>query len=163
MGFHIVGPWPAGWKQSYGRDAPHMLFKELLAPVVGTLVLGSSAKGNVWCVALDNSGAAYVLNKLSSTCPRTLELLRVLTANLARNDSGMLAGHAHRERNVHCDILSHPLTSSMWSQIIAEAPVVKSHRDEIHFAVLDIRRKECWVATTSFARPFVPSARGVRP
>lgn len=158
MGFHIVGPWPDGWRQTFGPDAPHMLFKELLAPVMGTLVLGPSARNNVWCVALDNSGAAYVLNKLSCRCPRTLELLRVLTANLARNDSGLLAGHAHRERNVHCDILSHPLSSTLWSQIIAEAAIVKPHRDEIHFAVLDIRRRECWVATTSFARVSVRSA-----
>lgn len=163
MGYHIVGPWPKGWKQSDGTDAPHMLFKELLPPVMAALILGPSAKGNVWCVAVDNSGAAFVLNKLSCGCPRTIELLRVLTASLTRNHSGLLAGHAHRHRNVHCDILSHPLTPGLWSQIIAAASAAKSHRDEIHFAVLDIRRQQCWVATMSFARASVPSVQRALP
>ena len=42
MGFHIVGRWPARWRQSAGDTARSMLYMELLPPVVAALVLGRS-------------------------------------------------------------------------------------------------------------------------
>ena len=38
MGYHLVGPWPDAWKQSSSSDAPHMLFKEIAAPIITTMV-----------------------------------------------------------------------------------------------------------------------------
>jgi len=72
MGFHIVGRWPASWRQSATATARHMLYKELLPPVVAALVLAHARPDNVWCSALDNAGAAFVLNKMSCACPFSL-------------------------------------------------------------------------------------------
>ena len=67
MGFHIVGRWEAAWRQSAGATARHMLYLEILPPVVTMLIMSHARKRNVWCVTLDNAGAAFVLNRLSST------------------------------------------------------------------------------------------------
>ena len=153
MGFHIVGRWPPRWRQSAGTSARSMLYLELLPPVVGAIVLGRLFQRQVWCAALDNAGAAFVLNKLSCRCPFSLELLRRLADSLAANRAGFLAGHAHREKNQHTDDLTHLMTPALWSQVLHGAQHSKPQKDEVHFVVMDVRTGECWAATVAFSRP----------
>ena len=153
FGMHIVGAWPPHWKQSAKADDPHMLYKELVAPVVSTLLLAPMLEQQVLCCALDNAGVAFTINKLSCGCERSLGLLRPFADSLSRGRFAVIAGHAHRVHNSHTDKLSHSLCDEMWSQVAAEAAVKKTHRAELHFAVLDVRTGECFVATMSFADP----------
>ena len=153
FGLHIVGAWPANWRQSTGEDDPHMLYKELVPPVVTTLLLAPMLKQQVLCCALDNAGVAFTINKLSCGCERSLELLRPFADSLARGRFAVIAGHAHRVHNSHTDKLSHSLSCDMWSQVADDAPIKKKHRAELHFAVLDVKTAECFVATISFADP----------
>ena len=158
QGYHIVGHWPKHWKQSQGPGVPSMLYKELVPPVIATILLAPHMPGRVLCSALDNAGVAYVLNALSSGCLRSLRLLRPLADSLATNHVSLLAGHAHRVHNKHTDAMSHALTRALWSQVFASAPVCRHGHDELHFAVLDMRRGECMLATISFGRFIAPRA-----
>ena len=65
----------------------------------------------------------------------------------------LLAGHAHREFNAHTDMLSHALPDAVWSQVVSEAKVVRSHRLEFHFAVLDVETGDCYLATYGIRDP----------
>ena len=109
MGMHVVGPWPQQWRQSEGSSAPHMLFKELEASVVAVSLVAPFVGGKVVGCALDNTGVTFTLNSLSSGCAMTLQLLRHLADSLSYSQLGLVAGHAHRHRNVHTDELSHSL------------------------------------------------------
>ena len=159
MGLHIVGPWPKGYRQSDGADAPGMLLKELIPPVVATLLLGQWCPNVVFAAATDNAGVAFVLNSLSCAGPQCLALLQPLADSLAAHHLGLLAGHAHRVHNQHCDDLSHALSSAMWNQVLAGQHVHKPSRLELPFIVHDMQSGECFAATMSFARP---SRRGVK-
>ena len=153
-----MGHWPSHWKQSKGAAVPSMLYKEMVPPVIATLLLAPHMRGKVFCGAFDNAGVAYDLNTLSAGCPRTLRLLRPLADSLAANHAGLLAGHAHRTHNAHTDALSHSLNDAMWQDIFASAPVNRSGHDQLHFAILDMRRRECKLATISFGRSTRPPA-----
>ena len=156
LGYHIVGAWPAKWRQSSGKGSMNMLFKELVAPVVAALLLSHCIPDTVMCCAVDNAGVAFVLNALSCGCPWSRALLRILADKLAANRVGMIAGHAHRHRNTHADDLSHLLANVAWSQVVASAPRKQPARCELHFAILDLRRREACLATVSFAPPTSP-------
>ena len=138
-----------------------MLYKELVPPSVAILLLAKHMCQKVLCCALDNAGVAYVLNALSSGCLRSLQLLRPVADTLAANHVGLIAGHAHRAKNTHTDELSHALNDSLWSQVFASARVSRKGHDELHFAILDIRRQECMLATVSFGRSISPLANDV--
>ena len=140
-----------------------MLFKEIAAPIITTMIFGHCLRGNVLCSALDNSGAAFVTNKMSCGCPMTLAMLRPFADVCAANHLSVLAGHAHRHRNCHSDDLSHSLNDKLWSQVIDTAPVKRSNRMELHLAILDIRREEAFLATISFPRPFRPAVQSAAP
>ena len=162
MGYHIVGPWPRGWKQSEGDTTKHMLLKELIGPAIAVILTAHLNRDKVHCAAVDNAGIAFSLNSLNCNCPQSRIVLRAMTDCLVRNRAGLVGGHAHRHLNAHTDALSHALSQSLWSQAIATAERVKDRRVELHFAILDIRRRECMLATISFeraARPFAGAAR----
>jgi hypothetical protein len=160
MGLHIVGPWPAGWQQSSASgDSPSMLWKELVGPVVAMLLLARWAPHTVFAAAGDNAGGAFVLNTLSSGCPRVLELLRPLADAMERYHLGVLGGHAHRECNEHADALSHALPASLWRDVAAQEWVRKAGRLELPFVVADTSTGETYAATISFKRA---SGRRVR-
>ena len=131
---------------------PSMLVKELVPPVISTLLFAAHMRGKVLCSGLDNAGVAFVINTLSSGCTHALQFLRPLADVLATNHVSLLAGHAHRVHNKHTDGLSHALTRALWLQVAESAPESRKNRDELHFAVLDIQRNECVLATISFAR-----------
>ena len=158
MGYHIVGHWPQHWKQSMGAGVPSMLVKEMVGPVVAALLLAPHMRDRVLCCGLDNAGDAFVLNAMSTGCLQSLLMLRPLADSLATNHVGLLAGHAHRANNKHTDALSHALDSSLWSQVFASARESRSGRVELHFAILDMRRQECMLATISFGRSTAPRA-----
>ena len=144
-----------------------MLYKELVAPVVTTLLLAPMLRQEVLCCALDNAGTAFSINRMSCGCERSLELLRALADTLLRGRFAVIAGHAHRVHNAHTDALSHSLCDALWSQVVREAKVKKPHRAELHFAVLDVASGECFVATMSFQDPVLRrcikrGARGAR-
>ena len=130
-----------------------MLFKELLAPVVATLLLGPHCKEKVFAAATDNAGTAFVMNSLSCSCPMSLELLRPLSSSLELNHLGLVGGHAHRCHNEHTDALSHALPDSVWSAVLAQAEVRKRARMEVHFIVHDLWEGGAFAATMSFAQP----------
>lgn len=123
QGYHIVGYWPERWKQSKGPGVPNMLFKEMVPPVIATLLLASHFQGRVLCAGLDNAGAAFVINALSSGCKQTFQLLRPLADVLAANHVALLAGHAHRVHNKHTDALSHALNRWLWLQVEKSATI----------------------------------------
>ena len=160
-GMHIVGPWPAEWRQSVGSDAPHMLFKEMVAPVVSACLLAPWMQGKVLACALDNAGVAFTLNSLSSGCSLTRELLRSLADTLCGAQLSLIGGHAHRERNTHTDALSHSLSADVWQRLIAGAATTQKRRLEFHFAVLDVRSGSCFLATWSCRKPY--HARNTEP
>lgn len=89
----------------------------LLAPLLHHQVL---------CAALNNAGAAFAINRLSSTnCELSMELLKPLADTLSHGQIALLAGHAHREHNSHTDMLSHALPDHMWVQVVAQARIKK--------------------------------------
>ena len=160
MGMHIVGDWPEEWKQSAGSSSPSMLFKELVPPVIATLLLAPLCKGKVFAAATDNAGVAFVLNSMSCKCPMSLALLRPLADSLAKHHIGLIAGHAHRHHNKHADALSHALPQQVWKRIRAQAAgrQRKKNRMEFHFVVHDMQTKEAFAASMSFPRVFAADA-----
>ena len=152
MGLHIVGPWPAGWRQSDGASAPGMLLKELIPPVVTILLLAQWCPKVVFAAATDNAGVAFVLNSLSCAGPQCLALLQALTDSLAAHRLGLIGGHASRVFNQHADDLSHVLPREMWAQVRKGEWVHKVARLELPFVVHDISSGQCFAATMSFAR-----------
>lgn len=163
QGYHIVGHWPQHWKQSAGPGVPSMLYKELVPPVIAGILLAPHMRNKVLCGAFDNAGVAYNINTLTAGCPRSLRLLRHLVDALAANHCHMLASHAHRVNNKHTDALSHSLNRQLWQQVFASAPENRKHRDQLHFAILDIKRNECMLATIAFARFIRPHADAAAP
>ena len=93
-----------------------------------------------------------------------MELLKALADSISRGQFCLLGGHAHREHNEHTDILSHALPDDVWSQVVAEAKISKTHRLEFHFAVLDVQTGECYLGTISIRDPHSArnSNRGAR-
>ena len=153
MGMHIVGCWPEAWKQSGGTRKVGMLFKEVVPPALTTVLVAPMLKHQVLCSALDNAGAAFTINRLSCKCDLTMELLKPLGDALSHGQIALLAGHARREYNAHTDMLSHALPDDVWSQVVSTAKVVRRHRLEFHFAVLDTMTGDCFLATYSIRDP----------
>ena len=122
-GFHFVGPWP-----SYLADE-HMLFKEMV-PVVFTISLfASKLPETVFGVAIDNTGVAFAVNKLSCRDKSTLRMLQQLTSDLERGGHTALGAHIRRHRNKHTDAMSHPLSKFLWKKITSEQRQSKRFSD----------------------------------
>ena len=112
-GFHFVGPWPA-----YLADE-HMLFKEMV-PVVFTISLfAAKLPETVFGVAVDNTGVAFAVNKLSCRDRITSRMLQQLTSDLDKGGHTVLGAHIRRHRNKHTDEMSHPLSKFWWKTIAA--------------------------------------------
>ena len=115
----------------------------------------------VFTSALDNAGAAFVLNALSCNCQWSLALLRPLVDSLVFHRLGLVAGHAYREFNTHADDMSHIIPAHLWSDFVQRVPRVKLTRSEVHFVVHDLRTGDRFAATMSFALPTIRDASGV--
>ena len=161
MGMHIVGSWPKEWRQSAGKGAPSMLFKELVPIVIATLLLAPSCSGKVFAAATDNAGVAYVLNSMSCRCPLSLALLRPLADACAMYHLGLVAGHAHRHLNTHADRLSHALPQATWDAIADAGSVTKAGRMSFNFVVHDMLHAEAFTASMSLPLGTQQGASGV--
>ena len=160
MGLHIVGAWPDEWKQSAGRGAPSMLFKELVPIVISILLLAPFCTGKVIAAATDNAGVAFVLNSMSCRCPWSLALLRPLADALATYRLGLVAGHAHRHFNTHADELSHALPQQVWRALGVRSHAAKANHMTFKFVVHDMQRSEAFSASMSLPLGITAGATG---
>ena len=140
-GFHFVGPWP-----TYLADA-NMLFKEMV-PVACTISLfAAKLPETVFGVAVDNTGVAFAVNKMSCRDGLTLRLLQQLTSDLDRGGHTVLGAHIRRHRNKHTDAMSHPLTKAIWKKIMSEQQYNKRLSDGSYwlfpFVAQQLATKEC--------------------
>lgn len=122
-GLHIVGPWPTEL-----MDA-HMLFKELVPVVIALSLLAPATDETVFGCAVDNTGAAFTLNKLTCRDAISRELMKSLASTLDAYGHTTLAAHIRRDRNNHADVLSHTLPPSLWLLILRHQESRESVRD----------------------------------
>ena len=111
-GLHLVGPWPVDL-----MDA-HMLFKELVPVVISISLLAMVLPESVFGVAVDNTGAAFAVNKMSCRDAIARRLIQQLSSGLEWAGHTALAAHVRRDRNTHADALSHTLPPSLWLLIM---------------------------------------------
>ena len=110
-GFHFAGPWPEDLKDE------HMLFKEMVPVTITIALLSAVLPETVFGVAVDNTGVAFAVNKLSCRDRITLRLLQQLTADLDAGGHTVLGAHIRRHRNEHTDEMSHALAEYLWERI----------------------------------------------
>ena len=110
-GFHLVGPWPEELKEE------HMLFKELVPVTIALSLMAKALPETVFGVAVDNTGAAFAVNKLSCRDPISRRLLQQMASDLDAGGHTALAAHVRRARNVHADEMSHALMPAWWESI----------------------------------------------
>ena len=76
--FHIVGPWPAELLET------HMLFKELVPVAIALSLFSGAVPESVFGVAVDNTGAAFAVNKLTCRDSISRRLLQQIASDLDR-------------------------------------------------------------------------------
>lgn len=113
-GFHFAGPWPEALKDE------HMLFKEIVPVTLVIALLSAKLKETVFGVAVDNTGVAFAVNKLSCRDRITLRMLQQITTDLDAGGHTVLGAHIRRHRNKHTDAMSHALAKFMWNAITRE-------------------------------------------
>ena len=112
-GFHFVGPWPKKLQQE------HMLFKEIVPVTIMIALLSRILSETVFGIAVDNTGVAFAVNKLSCRDRITLRMLQQITSDLDVGGHTALGAHIRRHRNKHTDAMSHALPKFMWSKIVS--------------------------------------------
>ena len=110
-GFHFVGPWPSELQEE------HMLFKEIVPVTIMIALLSGVLSETVFGVAVDNTGVAFAVNKLSCRDRITLRMLQQITSDLDKGGHTVLGAHIRRHRNTHTDAMSHALLKFMWNKI----------------------------------------------
>ena len=110
-GFHFVGPWPKELQEE------HMLFKEIVPVTILIALLAKILPETVFGVAVDNTGVAFAVNKLSCKDRITLRMLQQITSDLDKGGHTVLGAHIRRHRNEHTDAMSHALLKFMWDRI----------------------------------------------
>ena len=113
-GLHFAGPWPAELRSA------SMLFKEMVPVAITIALISPAMPETVFGIAVDNTGVAFAVNKLSCRDKMTSRLLQQLTSDLARHGHTALGAHVRRDRNQHADALSHALINEMWRRIIKQ-------------------------------------------
>ena len=94
-----------------------MLFKELVPVALILAMLSPSLSDITFGVAVDNTGAAFAVNKMSCRDKLSSRLLQQLSSDLDTRGHSALAAHIRRHRNQHADDLSHALLPGMWAKI----------------------------------------------
>ena len=112
-GFHFVGPWPKELQDE------HMLFKEIVPVTIMIALLSRVLPEAVFGVAVDNTGVAFAMNKLSCRDRITLRMLQQITSDLDAHGHTVLGAHIRRHRNKHTDAMSHALPKFMWEKIVS--------------------------------------------
>ena len=142
--FHVVGPWP---EELLGA---HMLFKELLPVAVVVSLLAPMLAEVVFGVAVDNTGAAFAVNRLSCRDDLARRLLQQLASDLDAAGHTALAAHVRRHRNVHADDMSHALQACKWAAIRRQhksrAPLNADKYWSFPFVVQCLVTGECYSA-----------------
>ena len=140
-GFHFVGPWPEELRDE------HMLFKEMVPVTLTIALLSAILTETVFGVAVDNTGVAFAVNKLSCKDRITLRLLQQLTSDLAAGGHTALGAHIRRHRNEHTDEMSHALRKYWWDKIKQTQQMGKRVMEGAYwlfpFVVQDLSTKEC--------------------
>ena len=111
-GFHFVGPWPKELQDE------HMLFKEIVPVTIVIALLSKKLSETVFGVAVDNTGVAFAVNKLSCRDRITLRMLQQITSDLDEGGHTVLGAHIRRHRNTHTDAMSHALPKYLWNRIV---------------------------------------------
>lgn len=149
-GFHIVGPWPEELQEE------HMLVKEMIAVVITIALLSKRMEETVYGVAVDNTGVAFAVNKLSCRDKLTLRMLQQLTADLDVGGHTVIGAHIRRRRNEHTDAMSHALSKAMWYKIKKGQQNTDRLRDDGYWifplVVHKLASRECFSASFRMRR-----------
>ena len=94
-----------------------MLFKEMVPVTVTIALLAPVLREVVFGVAVDNTGVAFAVNKLTCRDRSTSGLLQQTASDLDRHGHTVLGAHVRRARNTHADDLSHALPREMWRRL----------------------------------------------
>ena len=156
MNMHIAGPWPEEL-----RDAS-MLFKELVPVTIATSLLAKKLPETVFGMAVDNTGAAFTVNKLSCRDRPSSRLMQQLSSDLDAGGHTALATHVRRHRNEHADELSHALFPAQWRRIVKHQQSRKTRGHEqdwsFPFVCQCLRTGECYTAAFRMRRSLFASA-----
>lgn len=122
---HFAGPWPEEL-----ADAS-MLFKELVPVVLVLSMVAPQLAQTVFGVAVDNTGAAFAMNKMCCSDRISCRLLQQVSSALDKMGHTAFAAHVRRHRNQHADDLSHALFHAQWAKIVKQQqPRRKSRADK---------------------------------
>ena len=140
-GLHFAGPWPEQLQDE------HMLFKEMVPVTITIALLSAVLPETVFGVAVDNTGVAFAVNKLSCRDRITLRLLQQLTTDLEAGGHTVLGAHIRRHRNEHTDEMSHALRKYLWDKITQRQQFGKRVREgaywQFPFVAQDLSTGEC--------------------
>ena len=87
-------------------EEQHIQWKELLAISHVCTEYGHLFANSILRCSVDNSGVQYIVNKLSSSCPTLMHLLRIIADAQCRHNFDIVASHVSREFNELTDCLS---------------------------------------------------------
>lgn len=84
----------------------HIQYKELVALVHACEEYGHLFSNSVLRASVDNSGVTYIANKLSSSCPTLMSMLRRVADAQCKHNFDLVCSHVSREFNQIADMLS---------------------------------------------------------
>ena len=123
------------------------MFKELVPVVIALSLLSSVLPESVFGAAVDNTGAAFTLNKLTCRDSIARRLMQQLASTLDAAGHTVLAAHIRRVWNQHADKLSHTLPPSLWLLIEQQQNSRSAARDANYwrfpFVVQCLRTGKC--------------------
>ena len=93
------------WNPATVQDH-HIQYKELVALAHACEEYGHLFANAVLRVGVDNSGVTYIANKLSSSCPTLMSLLRRIANAQCEHNFDLVCSHVSREFNQIADMLS---------------------------------------------------------
>ena len=96
----IQAAYPAGWKKF------HIGVKEIYPVYVLICMFGHLMKNNNIALLCDNSGDVDIINKQSSKCKQTMQIMRPLTLKLVEFNIHLIAKHIPGHTNVIPDRIS---------------------------------------------------------
>ena len=126
---YFVGRWPAGFIED---ENPSIEFAELLALAAGILTWGRDSRlmNTRVVIFCDNESVMKMVNKLTSSCPKCMKLIRLLIADGLKYNRHIFVKYVKSEFNVLADALSRmqckhfhkfaPLTTNIKASTITE-------------------------------------------
>ena len=135
-----------------------MLVKELLPVCVTVSLFASGQPGGMFGSAIDNAGAAFVLNKMCCRDSLARHILRTIAVSLSRAGNELIAGHVHRHFNQHSDELSHALPQGVWKRLQAGRAGQASRSNWMLIVVHAVKSGQCWLAEWKLPAGLSPGA-----